>query len=196
MPWLGRSVASPIIKSAKLKPNSFKASTQEEIPRKKLFKKEEGSWKNQLVISLINDRKYPLIIIPIKWLDQCVSFSKSLATNNINWWTIGQLIWWVWNWGWKKFFYLRVVTAGSRWNLIWAAWLSGGREAGAIKMIKGTDAGWMERVRVSAKGGYCITVQIRQRLRQRQTKRWKKMMDRIYICEIYAIDGSGILRQH
>ena len=41
-------------------------------------------------------------------------------------------------------------------------------------MIKGTAAGWMERVRVSTKGGYCITVQFRQRLRQRQKKRQTK----------------------
>ena len=56
-------------------------------------------------------------------------------------------------------------------------------------MIKGTASGWMERVRLSAKGGYCVTV-------QRQTKRRRKLIDRMYICDIYAIDGSGILRQH
>ena len=58
-------------------------------------------------------------------------------------------------------------------------------------MIKGTAAGWMERVRVATKGSYCITVQFRQRLRQRQKANRSK-----YICHIYAIDGSGILRQH
>ena len=69
MPWLGRGVGSPIIKSAKLKPNSFKASTQEEIPRKNLFKKEEVSWKYPLVISLINDWKYlPLFMISNDWI--------------------------------------------------------------------------------------------------------------------------------
>ena len=77
MPWLGRRVASPIIKSAKLKPNSFKASTQEEIPRKNLFKKEEVSWKYPLVISIINDWKY------LPWYQMIGS---------VFFWTCGQLL--------------------------------------------------------------------------------------------------------
>ena len=98
MPWLRRRVASPIIKSAKLKPNSFKASTQEEIPRKKLFKKEEVSWKYPLVISIINDWKYlpwyRMIGSVFAWTCgqllqiTCYKQTKLVATKLVDKWTI------------------------------------------------------------------------------------------------------------
>ena len=182
MPWLGSRVASPIIKSAKLKPNSFKASTQEEIPRKNSFKKEEVSWKYPLVISIINDWKYlpwyQMIGSVFSWtcgqLLQITCYKQNKLVDN---WTIDLVG--------LKLRLEKVFLSASFWRQaadeIWYG-RPGYREdeRRAIKKIKGTAAGWMERVRVSAKGGYCITVQFRQR----QTKRRKKLIDRISAISI------------
>ena len=144
MPWLRRGVGSPIIKSAKLKPNSFKASTQEEIPRKNLFKKEEVSWKYPLVISLINDWKYlPLWyqMIGSVFYWTCGQLLQITCYKWISWWTIGQLICWVWNCGWKKFSICEFWRQQMKFNM--GGLVIGRTRGGQLKWSKGPlPAGW------------------------------------------------------